>query len=231
MTMSEYFRVLKRLEAERVREPAVPLETPRIAPRLVVTEGGARHLPKPAAPPPPEPAPVVQTAMPSLRAIEAYSTLFDNLRVLADGQPLHSLVFAAVSAAESVHPVASGLLEHVERLGMRARILKLAETRGVPALVPVGGPAAGERLPVCGHGDAWASAFGEWLRTAADADLVMVEGGPLVHSIDAALLARCCDGLVLVVRPGVTRRDELRLATERARSAGCRLLGLVMQHA
>jgi hypothetical protein len=228
MTMSEYFRVLKRLEAERVR-PAEPLEPPRLAPRLVVAEGGARHAPKAAIPIPAEPAPLLPSGMASLKTIEAYSTLFDNLRVLADGQPLRSLVFAPASAAESVHPVATGLLEHAERLGMRARVLKLAETRGVPALLPAGGPATIERLPVCGPGDAWAAAFGEWLRTAPDADLMIVEGDALVQSINAALLARCCDGLVLVVRPGVTLRDALRVATERARGAGCRLLGLVMQ--
>src|SRR5262249_53229194 len=146
--------------------------------------------------------PLPVSAFASLKTLEGYSTLIDNLRVLADGQLPRSLVLASASAVDSVHPVAAGLFAHLERLGVRGRILKLGETRGLPALLPVEGPATLERLPVCGHDDAWATAFGEWLRTTPDADLMIVEGGSLAQSINAALLARCGDGLVLVVRPG-----------------------------
>src|SRR5438046_2707070 len=76
-TMSEYFRVLKRLEADRAQRPDEQLQPLRVTPRLVVAEGGARPAPKVATPSPAEPpAAVWPSAMPSLKTIEAYSALF-----------------------------------------------------------------------------------------------------------------------------------------------------------
>jgi Mrp family chromosome partitioning ATPase len=42
------------------------------------------------------------------------------------------------------------------------------------------------------------------------------------------LLARACDGLVIVAQSEVTHREALQLAAERARVVGCRTLGVVM---
>ena len=61
------------------------------------------------------------------------------------------------------------------------------------------------------------------------ADIVLIEAPPLAGSADAALLARVCDGLVLVVEAAVTSRAELRRAVHLAETSGCRVIGLVMR--
>ncbi|MEE8312227.1 MAG: hypothetical protein V3R77_08215, partial [Candidatus Binatia bacterium] len=68
-----------------------------------------------------------------------------------------------------------------------------------------------------------------WLESAENHhDLVIIEAPPLGHSVDAALLARACDGLVIVVDPTAITKDALRRSVERAQAIGCRILGLVM---
>jgi hypothetical protein len=75
-------------------------------------------------------------------------------------------------------------------------------------------------------------ALGAWIdRVAPHSDLVIVTGPPLATSIDAALLACACDGLVIVAESEVTERAALQVAAERARIAGCKTLGVVMHGA
>ncbi len=61
--------------------------------------------------------------------------------------------------------------------------------------------------------------------------LTIIQAPPLLHSVDAALVARACNGLVLVVEPLHTAREMLRTAVERARTADCRILGLAISGA
>jgi Mrp family chromosome partitioning ATPase len=65
-------------------------------------------------------------------------------------------------------------------------------------------------------------------RAAPGVDLVVLIGPPLAASIDAALLASACDGLVIVAESEKTERAALQTAAERARATGCRTLGVVM---
>jgi hypothetical protein len=232
--MSEYLQVLKRLEADRSWRPGdLPEDAPAARRPIVAT---------PLASQPPVVPEAERRAFPEaerrafnvapVRTATAFATLFDNLRAAADGQRPRSLVFAGMSTEEPVHAVAIGLMEHVERLGIKVRVVKLAETAGRPTLTAVSSEASSPaRLPLHGHRETWPMEFAQWLHLAAYADLVIVEGHPLCRSIDAALLARSCDGLVIVVRPAVTLRQDLRQAVERARAAGCRVLGLVMHGA
>jgi Mrp family chromosome partitioning ATPase len=72
-------------------------------------------------------------------------------------------------------------------------------------------------------------ALNDWAERIAPAnDLVVITGPPLANSIDAALLACACDGLVIVAESEITDRKALHIAAERARIAGCRTLGVVM---
>ncbi len=66
-------------------------------------------------------------------------------------------------------------------------------------------------------------------RVAPGTELVIITGPSLATSLDAALLAGVCDGLVIVAESGVTASDALKVAAERARIAGCRILGVVMR--
>jgi Mrp family chromosome partitioning ATPase len=70
----------------------------------------------------------------------------------------------------------------------------------------------------------------QWLMEAHDHhEMVIVEAPPLGVSVDAAVIARACDGLVLVVESQTTPREALRDAIERADTVGCQILGIVME--
>jgi len=60
------------------------------------------------------------------------------------------------------------------------------------------------------------------------ADLVIVDSPPVLSVTDAVVLAPIVDGVVLVVRPGVTRMNALKYAVEQLRYVGANLLGVVI---
>jgi Mrp family chromosome partitioning ATPase len=69
-----------------------------------------------------------------------------------------------------------------------------------------------------------------WLHEARSShDVVIIEAPPLGLSVDAAVVARSCDGLILVVEPRVTTSSALVASVERADAVGCRILGIVTQ--
>jgi Mrp family chromosome partitioning ATPase len=68
-----------------------------------------------------------------------------------------------------------------------------------------------------------------WLDAKSEADLILIEAPPLAQSVDAAMLACGCDGLIIVAAAGATSREALQLAAERARAVDCRPLGLVVR--
>jgi hypothetical protein len=122
-----------------------------------------------------------------------------------------------IEAAGSQRPEAAPALLEAEgataRRATSGGTSQDAAARGLQAVPPAGpSPIAVER---------WGEAVG--------ADIVLIEAPPLAASADAALLARVCDGLVLVVEAAVTSRAELRRAVRLAETSGCRVIGLVMR--
>lgn len=228
--MSEYFRVLKRIETDQPRHTVPP---PALA--------AAKRAPGPAPLMPEVPiaraSSAAQASPISPASAAAFATLFDNLRALANGHPARNLVFAGASTLESVRAVTTGLALHLETLGLQVLVAELTDAGGRSALRRRRGEwneGLDERTLVALdlHGSAWSSEFANWLRVATPcADLVIIEGRPLAKSIDSALLARACDGLVIVAQPEVTHREALQVAAERARVVGCRTLGVVMHAA
>jgi capsular exopolysaccharide synthesis family protein len=63
------------------------------------------------------------------------------------------------------------------------------------------------------------------------ADIVIVDAPPLLSAPDAAVLARACDGAILVARYGRTGHDQLRRAAEQLRAVDARLIGTVLNRA
>jgi len=221
--MSDYVHALKRLDTDL---PAGPITTP------AVTAARRPHLP--AHPDSPLVGSEDATASAATETAAAFAALFDNLRALANGHPTRNLVFAGASAAESVHTVTSGLVAQIERRGLPVLVAELTESAGRSMLTRRTGEwdvASGtaDRLTLDLHGSTWAAEFADWLSVATRrAAAVVIEGLPLERSIDSALLARACDGLVIVAQPEVTHREALQVAAERARVVGCRTLGVVM---
>jgi len=56
-------------------------------------------------------------------------------------------------------------------------------------------------------------------------DLVLIDTPPLLSVTDAAALAPAMDGVILVVKPGVTKMSALQQALEQFASGGCARAG------
>jgi non-specific protein-tyrosine kinase len=63
------------------------------------------------------------------------------------------------------------------------------------------------------------------------ADIVLIDTPPLLAVADAPVLARSCDGAVVIARHGRTQADELRRGVERLRAVDVRVLGSVLNMA
>ena len=75
-------------------------------------------------------------------------------------------------------------------------------------------------------------AFRKVLKTAEDRwDLVIVDTPPLGAVTDAAAVASCVDGVVVVVRSGVTDRAALDFTLDRLARAQARTVGIVLNDA
>lgn len=248
--MSNYFRSLKRLDAENAKEraqPAMPaivrVEAPAPSPIDVAPPPLRVTLPPP---PPPQPAPPTQTiaARPIVqdeRLVGGYAALFDNLRVLGNGVPLGAIVLAGASDGESCRRVADGLANEVIRNRMTAAIAELSRAQTRPTLrmrMTSSSPSANDsggassKVQLDLRSGSLPSDLVAWLGEARTRhDVVIVEAPPLGLSVDAAVVARACDGLVLVVEPRATASAALLASVERAEAVGCRILGIVTQGA
>ncbi|MBI3769560.1 MAG: hypothetical protein HY271_13875 [Deltaproteobacteria bacterium] len=160
------------------------------------------------------------------------ATLFDNIRTLASSRATRTLVFAGAIGTDAVHAVTEALARHAQRRGMVVFVAELTQIDGVQMLVartPVASRDAPHALAIDLNGGAASDELNAWVdRTTVTSDLVLLEGPPLADSIDAALLACACDGLVIVANAEVTPRSALQVAAERSQIAGCRTLGVVM---
>lgn len=192
--------------AARIEAPAIP--TPPVAPRQPVDTRRARAFAPHAHP--------------------GIATLLENIRMLSGQRAGRIVVLCGASTAEPVAPLAAQLVAHAEAGGMRAVVGTLLRTASGNVLLPSSGDDAAAMRVDLDAGVA-PNELSAWAQRIAPAnDLVVLTGPPLASSIDAALLACACDGLVIVAESEVTDRTALQTAAERARIAGCRTLGVVM---
>lgn len=213
----------------------IPLASvPTIAPIAPSPERTA--APQPIAPSMPPPARATEHATELLRArafaTEAHpgiATLLDAIRLISNGRQTRVVVFCGASNAEAVTTLADSLVAHANRSGMPAFLATLTRTATGSAIVPARGATMDAVLPIDLDGGVSTEAISRWTtQVGPESDLVVITGPPLATSIDAALLACACDGLVIVAESEVTERAALQLAAERARIAGCKTLGVVM---
>ena len=59
-------------------------------------------------------------------------------------------------------------------------------------------------------------------------DMIIVDTAPLGSVIDAAIVAKCCDGAMLVIESGAISYRYARKVKEQLEMSGCRLLGCVL---
>lgn len=180
------------------------------------------------------PATRVQAALsPSPQGV---ATLFASIQALTSGRAAKAVVFAGASSSRPVETLTESLAAYAETRGMHVLLADLVSSEGRTSLVErSGGTSAGRNLaPLAldlSAGDV-ASLLDAWIERATPAVyLVVLTGPPLADTIDGALLARACDGLVIVAETDVTDRNALKIAAERANLAGCTSLGVVMSGA
>jgi hypothetical protein len=161
-----------------------------------------------------------------------FTTLLDGLRArTARHGGLRALVLATPEPSPASGVVLDGLAARAEQWG-------LGVVRGelrVPgrAWPPIRRTSPADRsarhsFAVASRPEHLATEMEGWLAQHRGADLMLIEAPPLLHSIDGALVGRACDGLILVAERGVTERRALQEAANRARAAGCTLLGVIV---
>lgn len=248
--MSEYFRILNRVEEEHAdadlnegskrlldgaakeAKPAAPKRNKNKAP---APRNDAQRTA--TATPATTPAkPIVRKKAARAHRPEdrsaSFARTFDNLRAIAAESGLTRIVIAGASAGEDVDSVIEGLAAQAERHQLTAVFSELDETGNGYVLrersrYGAGGPATEPANFRLTSGTA-PDAFDAWLdRTLQASDMVMIKAPGLGQSVDAALLARNTDGIIVVVESDVTTKEDLKLAVERVRSVGCRVLGLI----
>lgn len=236
--MSEYFRVLKRIEEQRPRPQRAP-----VGPRPAVEPPQPRRSPAkwtPVLTPTVELVPATIEhprlgAMPP-RTASAYAALLDNLRNVAPDLPTRTIIFAAASIADDVAAAAvtAQLAAEAEHLGLEMLVAELSDA-GIHPILRRRAPRSDieeEPLRLDLHGGSGAADVARWLnQTAPHADLRLIVAPALADTLNAVSLARLCGGLVIVAQAEITRRETLQLAVERARAADCPLLGIVVHGA
>lgn len=235
--MSEYMETLERYRLERADVDLVPAAE-RGHELVVDGEAAASRLPPTNAR-----SDRGRVAAPIAGGAEGdtYAVLLDNLRARGNGKAVSQVVLAGASAIDDVHGIALGLARQAERRGLRVSMAELYSDGGVPLLQtnePVSaqgdraasnGPAGTSLLPVDMRGGPVPEPVRQWLSsTQSRHDMLIIEAQPLTTTLDAALLASACDGLVVAVTAGETSAHGFESSIARARGAGCRLLGLVV---
>ncbi len=156
----------------------------------------------------------------------AFAQLLDSLRALETPFTAPGVVLAAAGDHAAVQRVLEGLEEQARRKGIRLLLAKLVVSESERFLEREG-PGPTDRLEI--NRTVSEDTLRSWFeRATTGQDLLIVEAPPLSESVDAALLARAGDGLAIVVEPMATTQAQFETAVERAKAAGCFLLGLVM---
>ena len=157
-----------------------------------------------------------------------FAELLDNLRALVSESAVPKIVIAGVSGTEPVENITAGAVAEAEERGLDLVTGELVARFEHRVLRRHDDTANGPE-PLKLSGNPPPAVTRRWLEEAATGhDFLLVEGPPLEKSVESALLARYCDGLVILVEVDVTPRLVLQAAVQRAEAAGCTLLGLVM---
>lgn len=233
--MSEYLRVLSRIDAAtRPAGATTHHQSPAAAPPAAAQPAA----PQPHAPDA-EPAvvrlPVRRIASEDSTRAAALAAVYDAIRASTGAVPARALVIAAADDAVGLRGIVEGLAVQARRRGQRVRLAELSDGSGA-RLLRLRHEADGEDgalpaspAPLALRGTAHREDVRAWLGRLGSGDVILIDGGSLGRSVDAALVACGCDGLVIVARAGATSRELLRRAAERSAAVGCRTLGLVME--
>jgi hypothetical protein len=211
-----------------VVEPSKPAVTENAKPAAMESVAPVQSAPTSEAPEvrvgtSPRAEPLAPPAFAPLRGVDA---VFNNIAALSMGRRPMTLAFAAASATPAVEALTASLGACAEAKGERVMVAELCDMDGERVLVCRQSPGGtslcddADRgpLPLDLHGGPSRESLLAWRdRVGPGADLIFIIGPPLADSVDSALLASLCDGLVIVAVHEETHRAALALASERAR--------------
>jgi capsular exopolysaccharide synthesis family protein len=240
--VSAYFESLNR-RAGRLASPPAAV---RHAPAPV-----AAPIPAPA----PVPAPVVAPRLVPGETLTEYAALRERLLVTANGTPLRALVFAGCHGGEGSTRVVRDFGETLAGSGLNvllvdgdlrtaglttstaargADLLELVDKKRSLPPTPWGkGKLTVVPSPRAPHPDKERflrdPEFSSWLDVQrSHYDYVLLDAPPLLRFADGTLIARLCDGVILVVRAEVTERDAVARAKEQLERAGVKVVGAIL---
>jgi tyrosine-protein kinase len=205
-------------------------------------------------------APLVGQADPHSMRLEAFRTLRTNLRFVDVDNPPRVVVLTSSMANEGKSTTACNLAITLASAGARVilvegdlrrpRVADYMGLEGAVGLTDVLIGRAGLDQVLQPWGDSPLSVLtggalppnpSEMLGSTqmtdllaalrARADMVLIDTPPLLPVTDAAVLARECDGALVVIRQGRTTREQLTRALEALRSVDARVLGTVLNMA
>ena len=236
--MSRYFQTLKKLQQQRGEE------TPNSSPPAA--EPSPPPISAPAPKWQPEAPEEVFPELPLAHRDAAWSHMLESLRAESQSsQPI--FVVAGVSDVESTRRLVTGLCRQAANRGVSVRAASLTQSQEGRLLSLVSG-GFDENSLSWGPDEAIMSSTGppairgfelsgsqidqnlaEWLNVSSSgSDLLLIEAPGVLSSADTVLLAKTCDGLALVVEPLITDRTALKAAVSRAKTSGCRVVGLIV---
>jgi capsular exopolysaccharide synthesis family protein len=186
---------------------------------------------------------------------KGFAALAERLLVRANGKPLRTLVFAGCAGGEGSTSVVLEFAESLAGSGMDVLLVDAdLRTSGLTSGIAADGAdlveVVGKRetpqatqwgrgkltivpSPKASHADKdrlfRSKEFAAWLEAQRSMhDYVLLDAPPLLHFADGNLMARLCDGVVVVVQSETTDREDLVRAREQIAKAGGSVVGVVM---
>jgi capsular exopolysaccharide synthesis family protein len=202
---------------------------------------------------------IVQTDPHSPRA-EAFRQLRTNLQFVDIDHPVRSIVITSSIPQEGKSTTTANLAITLAQAGLKVVLVeadlrrpKLMQYLGVEGAVGVtsvliGRVALDDALQPWGNGSLMVLPSGPTPPNPSEllgsqgmadlissleqrADIVLVDAPPLLPVTDAAVLAKICDGALLIVRHGQTSREQVIRAVESLRVVDAHLIGNVLNMA
>ena len=204
--------------------------------------------------------PLISGLDPSSQRSESFRTLRTNLQFVDIDHPPRTVVITSAVAGEGKSTTACNLAITLAEAGIRVALVesdlrrpKIADYLGIEGSVGltsvlIGRATLDDALQTWGRSGLAVLASGPIPPNPSELlgsghmvallrqlqqrfDVVIIDAPPLLPVTDAAVLSRICDGAVLVVRYGKTRREQLERTAKALSTVDARILGTVMNMA
>ncbi len=202
--------------------------------------------------------PLITRTQPRSPAAESFRALRTNVQYASVDRPLRTLMITSPAPSDGKTTVTANLATVLAQGGLRVtvvdadlhrprvhRVFKVDPRPGFSSLfikptIRLNGsfqPTGTDRLHVIASGDLppnpsellGSKKMRDILATVLDqSDMVFFDSPPVLSVSDAVVLAPIVDGVLVVVRPGVTKMSALKAAVDQLRYVGANVIGIVL---